>query len=113
MEGEARAEGGGARGVAGETLSVERRGWSAARRDFVITLLSQISILYPQLSYLYLCFERLMTAVLGPGLGENLEFDVGGVAALISIVILDRLHLRQVKGSARRSRERASSPASS
>ena len=39
--------------------------------------------------------ERLVDAVLAPGLGEGLEFDVGRLAAGRAEVVLDRLHLGQ------------------
>ncbi len=40
-------------------------------------------------------FERFMNAVLAPGLGDRLQFDVGGLALLGTEVFLDGLHLGQ------------------
>src|SRR5690606_23115885 len=37
--------------------------------------------------------EGLVDAVLGPGLGEGFEFDVGGFAADAAVLGLNRLHL--------------------
>ncbi len=42
-------------------------------------------------------FEGLVDAVLGPGLGEGFEFDVGGVSAQGLVVVLDGLHLVEVE----------------
>ena len=38
-------------------------------------------------------FEGFVDAVLAPGLGEGFEFDVGGLAVLVAVVLLDALHL--------------------
>ncbi len=42
--------------------------------------------------------ERLVHTVLGPGLGEGLEFGVGGRTSLGGEVRLDRLHFGQIEG---------------
>ena len=44
-----------------------------------------------------LCLERFMPAVLGPGLGDGFEFDVGRVAAFGLEVGLDGFHLVQIQ----------------
>ena len=41
--------------------------------------------------------ERLVAAVLAPGLGERLQLDVGRVAVQLAEVGLDRLHLGQLQ----------------
>ena len=46
--------------------------------------------------------ERLVRAVLRPGLGERLQLDVGRVAAQRAEVRLDRLHLGEVERRAGR-----------
>ena len=39
--------------------------------------------------------QRLVHAMLGPGLGQRLQLDVGGVAPRLTVVVLNRLHLCQ------------------
>ena len=44
--------------------------------------------------------KRLMHTMLAPSLGQHFEFDVGGFAAITSVVSLNRLHLGQVQRKA-------------
>ena len=55
--------------------------------------------------------QRLVAAMLAPGLGDRFQFDVGRIAAELAEMGLDRLHFdqRQIKLPLRLSRCRAAS----
>ncbi len=44
-----------------------------------------------------LALERLVRAMLRPGLGQRFQLDVGGIAAEFAEVSLDRLHLGEIE----------------
>ena len=50
------------------------------------------------LGVLNLALEGLVAAMLRPGLSQSLQFNVGGIAALATEVVLDGLHLLQIEG---------------
>src|SRR5216684_2582043 len=43
-------------------------------------------------------FERFVRAMLGPGLSDGLQFDIGRISSQFAEVRLDGLHLRQAQG---------------